>query len=119
MFQIKLLIQNSRETDEITSLMDDLLLSVDDLCSLFTELVVGYLGNQSCVALVKPMALSFCQKTKKQDMIYKLKESILECDHDDFDFEALLKVHAGNLDKKVDKNKSFKNIYIFGFSRPC
>ena len=31
----------------------------------------------------------------------------------------LLKVHAGNLDKKGEKNKSFKNIYIFGFSRPC
>ena len=30
-----------------------------------------------------------------------------------------LKVHAGNLDKKGEKNKSFKNIYIFGFSRPC
>ena len=30
-----------------------------------------------------------------------------------------LKVHAGNLDKKGEKNKSFKDIYIFGFSRPC
>ena len=31
----------------------------------------------------------------------------------------ILKVHAGNLDKKGEKNKSFKNIYIFGFRRPC
>ena len=30
-----------------------------------------------------------------------------------------LKVHAGNLDEKGEKNKSFKNIYIFGFSRHC
>ena len=32
---------------------------------------------------------------------------------------STLKVHAGNLDKKGEKNKSFKNIYIIGFSRPC
>ena len=32
---------------------------------------------------------------------------------------STLKVHAGNLDKKSEKNKCFKNIYIFGFSRPC
>ena len=32
---------------------------------------------------------------------------------------ACLKVHAGNLDKKCEKSKSFKNIYILGFSRPC
>ena len=31
----------------------------------------------------------------------------------------ILKVHAGNLDKNGEKNKSFQNIYIFGFSRPC
>ena len=38
-----LLFQDSIETDEITSLMDDLLPSVDDMCSIFTELVVRYL----------------------------------------------------------------------------
>ena len=36
-----------------------------------------------------------------------------------FKIRTCLKVHAGNLDKKGEKNKSFKNIYIFGFRRPC
>ena len=152
LFTSSLLYQDSAETDEIINVMDDLLSSVDDLCSIFTELVVRYLkvaNNQyrknllvlfgkkksmehrkkvlqkqaisnsrtmctyqsiksdsshqkiySHVVLTKLDETSFCRifkkselcsigqaygikflsKDKKQNMIYKLKESILKCD---------------------------------------